>query len=98
MALLGRRDGRNFVYGRRQSYAGPQALKDLVGGGHYGTLKAHSERWQALVRRCRSEDGPGVSDARQIDRQTLLVYAEHLRHHVEQGSLKIANAQTASPA
>lgn len=70
MALVGRRDGRNFGYGRQLSYAGPQALKDLFGSGHFGTVKAHSDRWQAFVRWCRSADGPGVNDARQIDRQT----------------------------
>lgn len=59
MALVGRRDGRNFGYGRQLSFAGPLALKDLFGGGHYGTVKAHSDRWQAFVRWCRSEDGPG---------------------------------------
>ena len=61
MALVGRRGGRNFGYGRQLSYAGPQALKDLFGGGHYGTVKAHSDRWQAFVRWCRSEDGPGLT-------------------------------------
>ncbi|WP_297837885.1 integrase domain-containing protein [Pseudomonas sp.] len=93
MALAGRRDGRNFGYGRQLSYAGPQALKDLFGGGHYGTVKAHSDRWQAFVRWCRSEDGPGFNDARQIDRQTLLDYAGHLRQQVERGELAIATAQ-----
>lgn len=67
MALVGRRDGRNFGYGLQLSYAGPQALKDLFGGAHYGTVKAHSDRWQAFVRWRRSEDGPGFNDARQID-------------------------------
>ncbi len=38
MALLGSRDGRNFGYGRQLSYAGPQALRYLLGGGHYGTV------------------------------------------------------------
>lgn len=93
MALVGRRDGRNFGYGRQLSYAGPQALRDLFGGGHYGTVKAYSDRWQAFVRWCRSEDGPGFNDARQIDRQTLLDYAGYLRHQVEQGELAIATAQ-----
>lgn len=93
MALVGRRDGRNFGYGRQLSYAGPQALKDMFGGGHYGTVKAHSDRWQAFVRWCRSEDGPGFNDARQIDRQTLLDYAGYLRQQVEQGELAIATAQ-----
>ena len=93
MALVGKRDGRNFGYGRQLSYAGPQALRDLFGGGHYGTVKAHSDRWLAFVRWCRSEDGPGINDARQIDRQTLLDYAEHLRHLVERSDLTIATAQ-----
>ena len=93
MALVGRRDGRNFGYGRQLSYAGQQALRDLFGGGHYATVKAHSDRWQAFVRWCRSEDGPGFNDARQIDRQTLLDYAGHLRQQVEQGAIGIATAQ-----
>jgi len=58
MALVGRRDGRNFGHGRQLSYAGPQALKDMFGGEHYGTVKAHSDRWQAFVKWCRSEQGP----------------------------------------
>ena len=93
MALVGKRDGRNFGYGRQLSYAGPQALRDLFGGGHYGTVKAHSDRWQAFVRWCRSEDGPRLNDARQINLQTLLDYAGHLRQQVEQGELAIATAQ-----
>lgn len=60
MALVLRRDGRNFGYGRQLSYAGPQALKDMFGGGHYGTVKAHSDRWLAFVKWCRSDQGPGI--------------------------------------
>ena len=97
MALVGRRDGRNFGYGRQLSYAGPQALRDLFGGGHYATVKAHSDRWQAFVRWCRSEDGPGFNDARQIDRQTLLDYAGHLRQLVEQGAIGIASVRRSIP-
>lgn len=93
MALVGRRDGRNFGYGRQLSYAGPQALKDLFGGGHFATVKAHSDRWQAFVRWCRSEEGPGFNDARQIDRQTLLSYAQYLRQQIDHGDLSIATAQ-----
>ncbi|PJH85544.1 MULTISPECIES: integrase domain-containing protein [Pseudomonas] len=93
MALVGKHDGRNFGYGRQLSYAGPQALRDLFGGGHYGTIKAHSDRWQAFVRWCRSQDGPGFNDARQIDRQTLQDYVGHLRKQIEQGELAIATAQ-----
>lgn len=93
MALVSRRDGRNFGYGRQLSYAGPQALKDLFGGGHFATVKAHSDRWQAFVKWCRSEQGPGYNDARQIDRQTLLNYAQYLRQQIDHGDLQIATAQ-----
>ncbi|EKT4456782.1 integrase domain-containing protein [Pseudomonas putida] len=93
MALVGRHDGRNFGYGRQLSYAGRQALEDLFAGGHFATVKAHSDRWQAFVRWCRSEDGPGYNDARQIDRQTLQDYAAYLRQQIQQGELCIATAQ-----
>ncbi|WP_104911380.1 integrase domain-containing protein [Pseudomonas sp. LG1D9] len=93
MALVGRRDGRNFGWGRQLSYAGPQAIRDMFGGGHYGTVKAHSDRWQAFVRWCRSKNGPGFNDARQIDRQILLEYAGYLRGLVEHGDLAISTAQ-----
>ncbi|MEX5625341.1 integrase domain-containing protein [Pseudomonas marginalis] len=93
MALVGRRDGRNFGYGRQLSYAGPQALKDMFAGGHFATVKAHSDRWQAFVKWCRSTDGPGYNDARQIDRNTLHSYATHLRLQIQQGEICIATAQ-----
>ena len=91
--MVGRREGRNFGYGRQLSYAGPQALKDLFASGHFATVKAHSDRWQAFVRWCRSVDGPGYNDARQIDRQTLQDYAAYLRQQIQQGELGIATAQ-----
>ncbi|RII79718.1 integrase domain-containing protein [Pseudomonas monteilii] len=93
MALVGRRDGRNFGYGRQLSYAGPQALKDMFGGGHYGTVKAHSDRWRAFVKWCRSEQGPGINDARQIDRKVFADYAAYLRDLVERGDLAVSTAQ-----
>jgi integrase len=93
MALVGRRDGRNFGYGRQLSYAGPQALKDMFGGGRYGTVKAHCDRWQAFVKWCRSELGPGINDSRQIDRKVLAAYAAYLRGAVERGGLAISTAQ-----
>ncbi|MGY3299927.1 integrase [Pseudomonas sp. TE6288] len=93
MALVGRRDGRNFGYGRQLSYAGPQALKGMFAGGHYGTVKAHCDRWQAFVKWCRSEQGPGISDARQVDRKVLADYAAYLRDVVGRGDLAVSTAQ-----
>ncbi|WP_367598616.1 integrase domain-containing protein [Pseudomonas fulva] len=93
MALVGRRDGRNFGYGRQLSYAEPQALKDMFGGGHYGTVKAHCDRWLAFVKWCRSGQGPGFNDARQIDRKVLADYAAYLREVVRRGDLAVSTAQ-----
>jgi integrase len=93
MALVGRRDGRNFGYGRQLSYAGPQALKDMFGGGHYGTVKARCDRWLAFVKWCRSEQGSGINDAREIDRKVLADYAAYLRDIVKRGNLAVSTAQ-----
>ncbi|NQD56321.1 integrase, partial [Pseudomonas sp. CM25] len=62
-------------------------------GGHYGTVKAHCDRWQAFVKWCRSEQGPGINDARQIDRKVLANYAAHLRDAVGRGDLAVSTAQ-----
>ncbi|KTB89004.1 integrase [Pseudomonas syringae ICMP 11293] len=93
MARVGKRAGRNFGFGRQLSYAGPQALKDLFGDGHFATVKAHSDRWQAFVHWCRSDEGPGLNDARDIDRDILMRYAVHVREQVDQGNVGIATAQ-----
>ena len=71
----------------------PQALKDMFGGGHYGTVKAHSDRWQKFVNWCRSEAGPGINDARQIDREMLDEYAAYLRDKIERGDIVVSTAQ-----
>ncbi|WP_204127230.1 integrase domain-containing protein [Pseudomonas ogarae] len=93
MVRVGKRAGRNFGFGRQLSYAGPQALKDLFGDGHFATVKAHSDRWQAFVHWCRSDEGPRLNDARQIDREILMRYAVHVRKQVDQGNVGIATAQ-----
>ena len=93
MTRVGKRAGRNFGFGRQLSYAGPQALKDLFGDGHFATVKAHSDRWQAFVNWCRSEEGPRLNDARQIDRDILMRYAAYMRQQVDQGNVGIATAQ-----
>jgi integrase len=89
MALV----GRGFGYGKQLSYAGPQALKDMFGGGHYGTVKAHCDRWQTFVKWCRSDQEPGINDARQIDRRVLMDYAAYLRDVVRRGELAVSTAQ-----
>ncbi|CAH0283770.1 hypothetical protein SRABI06_04024 [Pseudomonas brassicacearum] len=56
MTLVGRRDGRNFGYGRQLSYARPQALRDLFGGGYHGMVISSSDKWQTFVRSYRSDE------------------------------------------
>lgn len=69
------------------------ALKDMFGDGHYGTVKAHADRWQAFVKWCRSGDGLGVNDARRIDRQVLADYPVYVRGQVERGELAVSTGQ-----
>lgn len=56
-------------------------------GGHYGTVKAHADRWKKFVVWCRSEDDPKFNDGRQIDQQVLADYAAYVRGQVERGEL-----------
>lgn len=65
----------------------------MFGGGHYGTVKAHCDRWQAFVRWCRSEQGPVINDERQIDRKVLADYAAYLSDVVRRGELAVSTAQ-----
>ena len=42
---------------------------------------------------CRSNEGLGLNDARQIDREILMRYATYVREQVDQGNIGIATAQ-----
>lgn len=92
MARVGKRSGKNFGYGRQLSYAGPQALQDMYGNGHYATVKAHGDRWQPFVKWNRSEGGPGVNDARHISRQIAAHYVAYLRGQVKRGEISASTA------
>ncbi len=69
-------------------------LKDMFGGDYYGTVKAHCDRWQAFVKWCRSEQGLGINDARQIERKVLGDYAAYLRDVVGRGDLAVSTAHS----
>jgi hypothetical protein len=45
------------------------------------------------VKWCRSEQGPGINDARQIDRKVLADYAAYLHDAVGRGDLAVSTAQ-----
>jgi len=65
----------------------------MFGDGQYITVEGHSDRWRAFVKWCRSEAGPGVNDARQIDREVVSDYAAYVRGLLEHGDLAISTAQ-----
>ncbi|AIS18668.1 integrase [Pseudomonas rhizosphaerae] len=65
----------------------------MFSGGHYGTVKAHCDRWQTFVKWCRSEQGPGINDSRQIDREILVDYAAYLRDLIMRSDLAVSTAQ-----
>nr|WP_281868219.1 integrase domain-containing protein [Pseudomonas sp. BR1R-5] len=46
-----------------------------------------------MVKWCRSEQGPGINDARQIDRKVLADYAAYLCDVVRRGDLAVSTAQ-----
>ena len=75
MRRVGRRDGRNFGYGRQLSYSVGLALHNMYCGGHFGTVKAHCDRFRLFARWCSSSDGPGINDAQTIDQQPAKAFS-----------------------
>jgi hypothetical protein len=74
---------RNYGYGKQMAWAGKQALKDLYGNGHYGTVNGHAERWRRFAEWCRDERQ--IRDARSVDAGILKHYGESLREEVAAG-------------
>jgi hypothetical protein len=56
---------RNFGFGKQMDWAGHQALKDIYGRGHFGTVASHAQRWRQFCRWARSNYG--INDACAID-------------------------------
>jgi len=81
---------RNFGYGRALSYAGFNALRAAHLGGHHGTTATHGHRWRHFAAFCHQN---GINDAREITRETLILFAENLRDRVSMGEMAAAYAQ-----
>lgn len=93
MTRVDKRAGRDFGFDRQLSYAGPQALNDLLGDDHFAAVEADSDRWQTAAQWYRSHGGAGLNDARQIDLKILMRYAVHILEQVDQGNAGIATVQ-----
>lgn len=72
------------------AYAGHNALRTAHGGGHHGTVAAHSERWGQFVNWAK---GQGVKDARDVTQQLLDTYTKELSSKVAAGEMKPSYAQ-----
>lgn len=74
--------GRNFGWGKQMEWAGKQALREVFGGGHYGTVASHAARWRSFCRWARER---GVRDVRQLSRLDVAQFAAHLVQETGQG-------------
>lgn len=82
---------RNFGFGKQMNWAGHQALKDIYGRGHFGTVASHAQRWRQFCNWARSNHG--TNDACAIDQSLLENYAADLAERVEDETLAISYAQ-----
>ena len=82
---------RNFGFGKQMDWAGHQALKDIYGHGHFGTVASHAQRWRQFCHWARSIHG--INDACAIDQSLLESYAADLADRVEDETLAVSYAQ-----
>jgi hypothetical protein len=82
---------RNFGFGKQMDWAGHQALKDIYGRGHFGTVASHAQRWRQFCHWARSIHG--INDACAIDQSLLERYAADLAERVEDETLAVSYAQ-----
>jgi hypothetical protein len=82
---------RNFGYGKQMDWAGHQALKDIYGRGHFGTVASHAQRWWQFCKWARSNHG--INDACAIDQSLLENYAVDLTERVEDETMAVSYAQ-----
>jgi len=82
---------RNFGFGKQMDWAGHQALKDIYGRGHFGTVASHAQRWRQFCGWARSNQG--INDACAIDQSLLESYAADLAERVEEDTLAVSYAQ-----
>jgi hypothetical protein len=82
---------RNFGFGKQMDWAGHQAIRDIYGRGHFGTVASHAQRWRRFCRWARSIHG--INDAYAIDQSLLESYAADLAERVGDETLAVSYAQ-----
>lgn len=82
---------RNFGYGKQMDWAGQQALKDIYGRGHFGTVASHAQRWRQFCNWARLTHG--INDACAVDQSLLERYAADLVERVVDETMVVSYAQ-----
>jgi hypothetical protein len=82
---------RNFGFGKQIAWAGHQALKDMYGQGHFGSVATHARRWTQFCDWARTEQG--IRDARHIDQAVIEAYAGDVQARVAEETLTVSYAQ-----
>lgn len=75
MGRFGGYEARNHGFGKQLEFAGRNAIRDRFGGGHYGSVRAHSQRWGDFASWAREH---GIRDARRLEREHLRSYGREL--------------------
>lgn len=82
---------RNFGYGKQMDWAGHQALLDIYGRGHFGSVASHTQRWRRFCRWAHAT--PGIRDVCDIDQSVLEAYASDLASLVQEEVMAVSYAQ-----
>jgi len=75
MGKFGGFESRNHGFGKQLAYAGRQAIQDRYAGGHYGSVRSHSERWADFASWAKAQ---GINDARRLTVEHVAAYGRDL--------------------
>ena len=82
---------RNFGFGKQLAYAGREALRAYYADGHYGSVAAHSDRWNQFAHWAKAQ---GIRDLARVDQQaTLERYAAHVASRVQDQAISVQYGQ-----
>ncbi|WP_296700927.1 integrase domain-containing protein [Thiocapsa sp. UBA6158] len=82
---------RNFGFGKQLAYAGREALRAYYADGHYGSVAAHSDRWNQFAHWAKAQ---GIRDLARVDQQaTFERYAAHVASRVQDQAISVQYGQ-----
>ncbi len=90
MAQYGKHNSRNMGRGRTPKYASRNKLEEHFAGGHFGTVSAHSQRFNLFCDWMKEQ--LGITDLRKITIEHLLSYAAYLKQLMLDGKITVATA------